>query len=115
MWGSLENLCMTAFKILKEPTKQNQQLSNLIIRHSRLVFATLFLAFNPHKDIGMLIEKGILLEKEKVWLLSVSPGTRPLMVVSWMTQYFEDIEKKLGKHISDIDRNFILSQLIGVK
>jgi hypothetical protein len=114
-WGSLENLCMYAFHVLRDNTEQNRRLCDLLIRHCRLVLATLFLAAQGDADMSKLVEKGLLLEKEKVWLDAANAGTRPLLVVSWMTQYFEDLQSKAGKQISEIDRQYIFSQLTGVK
>lgn len=115
LWGSLENLCMFTFNNLRENTEQNRRVSELLLRHCRLVFAVLFLSCQGDSNLTPLIEKGFLLEKEKVWLEAANVGTRPLIVVGWMTQFFEVLEKKMGKPLSESDRQYVFTQLTGVK
>jgi hypothetical protein len=102
VWGCCENLNMTAYKILsrnqnehsEEKREEVEQLKDLILRLSRLIFQLTFLACQSDGDLEPLLEKGLLTEKEKSWLDELTIGTRALCVVNWMYKYFDVLRTK---------------------
>ena len=114
-WGAIENLNMIVFAMLREPTPENIKLCNLFIRHSRLVMRLIFLAVQGDGNLTPLLKEGILLEKEQTWLEATTIGTRPLMVVSWIGQFFDKLRTIQTAGHSDIMQSQIVTQLTGLR
>lgn len=102
VWGSIENLNMMAYRALTPVNEETERLKDLILRLCRLSFQLTFLAVQGDGEIGHLVGKGLLTEKEKRWLDAATIGTRPLMVVDWIYKYF-DVLKQKGYNTSEVD------------
>jgi hypothetical protein len=102
VWGSIGNLNMMAYRALTPVNEETERLKDLILRLCRLSFQLTFLAVQGDGEIGHLVEKGLLTEKEKHWLDAATIGTRPLMVVDWIYKYF-DVLKQKGYNTSEVD------------
>eukprot|EP01032_Pedospumella_encystans_P008138 gene8138-9693_t len=121
LWGALENLNMVAQRILlTNSTKPGSfktrsfkdgtelELAEELIRLSRL---TLILTFKAVQDLGEadvlvgLLNQELVTEEERQWLLATTPGTRPLLVVSWMEGYIGTLQEKgytIPRHLNGL-------------
>ncbi len=91
-----------AYRALTPVNEETERLKDLILRLCRLSFQLTFLAVQGDGEIGHLVGKGLLTEKEKRWLDAATIGTRPLMVVDWIYKYF-DVLKQKGYNTSEVD------------
>lgn len=103
VWGAIENLNVIAFRGLKSENEENEKLKDLITRMGRLVMRLTFLACQADSNMEPLIESGILLPKEKLWLGEATVGTRPLIVVNWIYSYFDALAEKGIKFPDPVD------------
>lgn len=139
VWGALENLNLSAYQILFTHSPKFQivdgkvvssgsesesnstvaehveLLKDYILRISRLDFQLLFLAMQGEANMDKLVEKSLLTDKEKVCLDGCTVGTRPLVVMSWFTAYFDELKKKYGYKIGDVDENLIQSNISSLR
>lgn len=100
MWGAIENLNMFAYRALTPQNEETEKLKDLILRLTRLSFQLTFLAVQADGDLSELYEKGLVTDKERLWLEDCLIGTRPLVVVNWIFSYFDMLKKK-GYKFSD--------------
>lgn len=91
---------MFAYRALVPVNEDTEKLKDLILRLSRLSFQLTFLAVQGEAELGALVERGLLTEKEKLWLDDATIGTRPLVVVDWIYSYFDLLREK-GYYYSD--------------
>jgi hypothetical protein len=94
MWGAIENLNMFAYRALTPENEETEKLKDLILRLTRLTFQLTFLAAQGEADLTVIVEQGLVTEKEKVWLEDCAVGTRPLIVVNWVYKYFDVLREK---------------------
>lgn len=85
---------MFVCRILMPITEETERLKDLHLRLCRLTFQLTFLAVQGNSELGPLVEKGLLTEKEKLWLDEAAVGTRPLVVVDWLYAFIDELRKK---------------------
>ena len=59
-------------------------------------------------------EKKLLTSGEKKWLEATAIGTRPLMVISWMSNYFDDL-LAMGYKYGDVYHSMIVTNLMNLR
>ena len=91
---------MIAYRILTPVNEETERLKDLVLRLCRLCFQLMFLAVQGDGNIAPLKAKGLLTEKEELWLNDATIGTRPLLVVDWIYKFFDVIREK-GYSYSD--------------
>jgi len=94
IWGAIENLNMIAYRVLGPANEDSDKLKDLILRLCRLCFQLTFLAVQGDGELGHLVDRGLLTEKEKLWLDDATIGSRPMVVVDWIYSYFDMIREK---------------------
>lgn len=125
-WGASENLIMIVGRLIKlhkkqtiaaDPEKeeaQGQAIQDKIIRYCRLIMRLTFLAAQGDEKLQPLIDTEVLTQKEADWLMAGAPGTRPLMVVIWISEIF-DAMVAAGYHIQDPVMNMIVTNLANLR
>eukprot|EP01040_Poterioochromonas_malhamensis_P004655 gene4655-4988_t len=98
IWGAIENLNMIAYRVLGPVNEDSDKLKDLILRLCRLCFQLTFLAVQGDGELGHLVDRGLLTEKEKLWLDDATIGSRPMVVVDWIYSYFDMIREKGYKY-----------------
>lgn len=93
LWGAVENACQVTFSAVFKHRRgrQEMEISDLVIRYSRLSMRLTFMAVQAVEDLSQLQEQGLITAKEKEWLDATSVGTRPLVVVSWLHEMFDSL------------------------
>lgn len=56
----------------------------------------------------------LLTEEERQWLLAATPGTRPLMVISWIDGYFNSL-KAAGYQLDEVIQTGVMMNLFNVR
>eukprot|EP01031_Cornospumella_fuschlensis_P037398 gene37398-45415_t len=95
VWGAIENLNLLAYQLIQSADKeQDDMLCELILRYSRLCLQLLFKAAQNESDLANLKAINLLTDIEEKYLLECSIGTRPLVLVSWIHQFFVQLKSK---------------------
>eukprot|EP01036_Dinobryon_divergens_P030509 gene30509-39762_t len=83
LWGAVESTCQISFRVLFSHGhgQQEMELSELIIRYVRLTV----------DDLSELQEQKLITSEEREWLQDATIGTRPLIVVSWIDEFFRSL------------------------
>ena len=89
---------MIAYSVLGPANEDSDKLKDLILRLCRLCFQLTFLAVQGDGELGHLVDRGLLTEKEKLWLDDATIGSRPMVVVDWIYSYFDMIREKGYKY-----------------
>lgn len=116
IWGALENLNLQAYQILSSTNKERDEfLCELILRHSRLTLQLTFLAAQGDGDLSHLQEASLLTDLEAKHLRQCSVGTRPLVVVTWLNQFFIDLGPKYGYPVDFLSANNALNNIASLR
>jgi hypothetical protein len=93
---------------------EQQQYCERIIRYSRLNMMLTFLAAQGRDDFSLLEESQLLTnEEEKAWLKAATIGTRPLVVVVWISELIDVIEQRYGS--DDIAQSLLLTNIANLR
>lgn len=80
---------------------EQQQYCERIIRYSRLNMMLTFLAAQGRDDFSLLEELQLLTnEEEKEYLKAATIGTRPLVVVVWISEYLDEVQQRYSADFS---------------
>ncbi|RYG95675.1 hypothetical protein EON65_55620 [archaeon] len=94
-WGAIENLNLLAYQLVQSADKeQDEQLCELILRYSRLCFQLIFQAAQNDADLTSLKDVNLLTDIEEKYLLECGIGSRPLVLVSWINEFFVQLKTK---------------------
>ncbi len=131
-WGALENLNYLTYVLTGRDTSERAiKMKETILRYSRLSMFLTFMALQGKTDLSHLViepdgekdsngllkpqaGKGLLTPHEKVWLDATAIGTRPLMVISWMSNFFEDL-LSMGYKYGDVYHSTIVNNLMSLR
>eukprot|EP01035_Chromulina_nebulosa_P031306 gene31306-41725_t len=93
LWGAVESTCQISFRVLFSHGhgQQEMELSELIIRYARLSMRLTFMAVQAVDDLSELQEQKLITSEEREWLQDATIGTRPLIVVSWIDEFFRSL------------------------
>lgn len=82
---------MIAYHLIPGNDTKAKQLKALILRYGRLAMFLTFKAVQGDADLSNLCSMDLLTEDEEQWLAAAAIGTRPLVVVSWISKYFDSL------------------------
>lgn len=82
---------MIAYHLIPDNESQAKQLKAMILRYSRLTMFLTFKAVQADNDLSNLRNQELLTEDEEQWLSAAAIGTRPLVVVSWISKFFASL------------------------
>eukprot|EP01038_Epipyxis_sp_PR26KG_P007569 gene7569-10312_t len=91
LWGALENTNLLIYSMLRSDPLNPQSIAirDKIIRYSRLVMRLTFYSVSGESNLDPLCEGSefeiLITPQEKDWLEGAMLGTRPLVVVSWIS------------------------------
>lgn len=105
LWGALENLVLYGHQLFKGNTEQEKIIINTIRRYTLSIFRLVFHSCQGKTDLDFFYERDLLTKEEGEILLQYSLGTRPLIIVGWLSSLFEKANQ-LGYN------NFILNTQI---
>lgn len=74
-----------------------------------------FRAAQSSDDFALLEELKLLSADEERWLRAAAIGTRPLMVVSWISEYFEELLPSKGCEVNDVAMSLIASNTLSLR
>lgn len=115
-WGALENLNLLACQLLaREDSAQDAHLCDLLLRQSRLCLQLLFKAVQGDGNLSSLTAAGLLTALEAKHLQGAAVGTRPLVLVSWMNQYFLDLKARYGYPLSELALNAVMTNIANLR
>lgn len=100
---------------LEQLADEEQLLVNRIIRYARLSMVLTFRAAQSSEDFSLLEELKLLSADEERWLRAAAIGTRPLMVVSWISEYFEELLPSKGCEVNDVAMSLIASNTLSLR
>ncbi len=92
-WGAIENLNLIAYRLIQDNSEQAMKLKDMILRYGRVAMLLTFKALQADGNLTNLKDQDLLTDDEEKWLSSAAIGTRPLVVVSWISKYFENLHK----------------------
>lgn len=133
MWGSLENINFITFKIIHRRNKlrlkdktlstndkaliaaEQNSIAAQIIRYSRLTMILTFLAAQGNDDFNLLYEHNLVTPEEEGWLKAAMIGTRPLLVVSWISELLDDVLPEQGYDFSESTQNTVLQNVLSLR
>lgn len=114
-WGALENLNYIAYVLIgRDDSDRARKMKETILRHSRLNMFLTFMALQGDGDLGKLEEKCLVTVDERKWLEATALGTRPLMVISWMSNFFDDLIA-MGYKYGDVYHSMIVTNLMSLR
>lgn len=125
-WGASENLVMITSRLIKlhrtrfnitDPETEDKQgidIQNKVVRYNRLAMRLTFMATQGDENLQPLIDAELLTTKEASWLNAAACGTRPLMVVIWISEVF-DAMVAAGYFIHDIVMGNIVMNLTNMR
>lgn len=133
MWGSLENINFITFKSIHRRNKlrlkdktlstndkaliaaEQNSIAAQIIRYSRLTMILTFLAAQGNDDFNLLYEHNLVTPEEEGWLKAAMIGTRPLLVVSWISELLDDVLPEQGYDLSESTQNTVLQNILSLR
>jgi hypothetical protein len=114
-WGALENLNYISYVLIgRDNSDRAVKMKETILRYSRLNMFLTFMALQGDGDLNKMEERKLITIGEKKWLDATALGTRPLMVISWMSNYFDDL-LTMGYKYGDVYHSMIVNNLMNLR
>ncbi len=105
---------MTARLLRSEDIEKDRVNNDLVVRYSRLSMLLTFLAAQDSDDFSIIRSNNLVTPDEEQWLQSASIGSRPMLVVGWLSEFFDTVTSQ-GYTIGDMNRSFLLTNLINLR
>lgn len=97
VWGNIETIALYSHGLFSshfsDPRKGDQakRLHATVERYCEAVFRLLFLGAQGKEDMSIMVEKNVLTVDEVAVLSKALVGTRPLVVLGWLSSLFEKV------------------------
>eukprot|EP00981_Chlorochromonas_danica_P009125 scaffold2507_cov257-Ochromonas_danica.AAC.3 len=117
-WTAIEHICLMTFQTISrqcKDRKEEEELSFLLIRYCRLCFQLLFKSMQHDEDLSTLQTAGLLTPMELKYLRMATLLSRPLVVIGWMNQYFEDLRHKYKFRCNDVFDGQVANNLMNLR
>jgi hypothetical protein len=114
LWGACENLFLYAHQLFPGQGEQEMMLRQTVQRYTHSIFLLVFHACQNKTDMEFFYGRNLLTPDEGEILVQASLGTRPLIIVGWLSRLFE-VTQRMGysSFIVDTQALTVISSLRG--
>jgi hypothetical protein len=114
LWGACENLFLYAHQLFPGQGEQEMMLKKTVQRYTHSIFLLVFHACQNKTDLEFFYGRNLLTPDEGEILIQASSGTRPLIIVGWLSRLFE-VTQRMGysSFIVDTQALAVISALRG--
>lgn len=95
LWGACESVFLCAHQLFPGDGEQEMMLKNTVQRYTHSIFLLVFHACQGKTDFEFFYERKLLTSDEGTILAKASLGTRPLVIVGWLSRLFE-VTQRMG-------------------
>lgn len=106
LWGACENAYFYAHQLFPGNGEQEMMLKRTVQRYTHSIFLLVFHACQGKTDFEFFYGRNLLTPDEGAILAKASLGTRPLVIVGWLSRLFE-ITQRIGYSNFIIDTQVI--------